>query len=108
MNSTTTTRFGLALPQVGSIGGPAAIVDVAKAAEELGYSSVWALDRLLAPLEPRTPYPASPDGELPEEQRIVLDPIGALTLAASVTSRVRIGTSVLSRPGTHRRCWPDR
>ena len=54
---------------------PSAIIEVAKAADDRGYSSVWAVDRLLAPVEPRTPYPASPDGELPEEQRTVLDPI---------------------------------
>ena len=70
----------------------------AKAADDRGYSSIWAMDRLLAPLAPRTPYPASPDGELPEEQRIVLDPLGVLTLAAAVTERVRLGTSVLVAP----------
>lgn len=99
MNATSpTTRFGLALPQVGPVASPSAIVEVAKAAEDRGYSSVWALDRLLAPIAPRTPYPASPDGELPAEQRIVLDPLGTLTLAAAVTERVRLGTSVLVAP----------
>ncbi|HEY4608962.1 MAG TPA: LLM class F420-dependent oxidoreductase [Ilumatobacteraceae bacterium] len=78
--------------------GPAAIIEVAKAADRLGYSSVWAMDRLLAPVAPRTPYPASPDGELPDEQRIVLDPLGVLTLAAAVTERVRLGTGVLVAP----------
>ena len=70
------------LPQVGPLATPANIISVAQAADAAGYSSLWALDRLLAPLAPRTPYPASPDGELPDEQRHVLDPIGALTLAA--------------------------
>ena len=67
-------------------------------ADERGYSSIWALDRLLAPIAPRVPYPASPDGALPEEQRIVFDPLVTLTLAAAVTHRVRIGTSVLVAP----------
>ena len=98
MYSSPTTRFGLALPQIGELAGPSAIIDVAKAADARGYASVWALDRLLSPTEPRTPYPASPDGELPEEQRIALDPIGTLTLAAAVTERVRLGTSVLVAP----------
>ncbi|HEX3087281.1 MAG TPA: hypothetical protein VHQ23_01405 [Ilumatobacteraceae bacterium] len=74
-SSTPTTRFGVALPQLGEGASPAAIIEAAKSADDRGYSSVWAVDRLLAPLEPRTPYPASPDGELPEEQRTVLDPI---------------------------------
>src|SRR3954447_9407299 len=97
-NPTSNSTFGLALPQVGAVAGPAAIIEVAKAADERGYSSVWAMDRLLAPLSPRTPYPASPDGELPEEQRTVLDPLGVLTLAAAVTERVRLGTGVLVAP----------
>src|SRR4051794_5717491 len=98
MYSSSTTTFGLALPQVGRLAGPAAVIEVAKAADDRGYSSIWAMDRLLAPVSPRTPYPASPDGELPQEQRAVFDPLGVLTLAASVTERVRVGTNVLVAP----------
>src|SRR3954453_14750773 len=98
MYSSSTTTFGLALPQVGRLAGPAAVIEVAKAADDRGYSSIWAMDRLLAPVSPRTPYPASPDGELPQEQRAVFDPLGVLTLAASVTERVRVGTGVLVAP----------
>ena len=97
--TTTTTRIGLALPQIGALADPARHRRGRHAPPtRLGYASLWAMDRLLAPLAPRTPYPASPDGELPPEQRITLDPIGALTLAAAVTERVRLGTSVLVAP----------
>jgi probable F420-dependent oxidoreductase len=91
-------RIGIAIPQVGPLADPAATRSVAVAADQAGYASLWALDRLLAPLDPRTPYPASPDGVLPPEQATVLDPIGVLTLAASVTERVRVGTNVLVGP----------
>ncbi|MEY2431129.1 MAG: hypothetical protein QOC92_854, partial [Acidimicrobiaceae bacterium] len=91
-------RIGLALPQAGALADPAAARAVAVAAERAGYDSLWAMDRLLAPLTPRTPYPASPDGVLPNEQDTVLDPIGVLTLAAAVTDRIRIGTNVLVGP----------
>jgi probable F420-dependent oxidoreductase len=91
-------RYGLAVPQVGDLADPDAVRSVAIAAEDAGYSSLWALDRVLAPLEPRTPYPATPDGVLPIEQHTVLDPLGVLTLAASITSRIRLGTSVLVAP----------
>jgi probable F420-dependent oxidoreductase len=46
-------------------------------------------------LNPAIPYPATPDGKLPDEYKIVLDPIESLTFAAAVTSRIRLGTSVL-------------
>jgi probable F420-dependent oxidoreductase len=91
-------RYGLAIPQVGSLADPAIIRAVAVEAERAGYASLWALDRLLAPVAPRTPYPAAPDGVLPVEQHTVLDPLGVLTLAAAVTSNIRIGTNVLVAP----------
>ncbi len=91
-------RYGLGIPQIGQLADPLAIRTVAVAAEEAGYSSLWALDRVLAPVEPRTPYPAAPDGVLPSEQSTVLDPIGVLTLVASVTEHIRIGTNVLVAP----------
>lgn len=91
-------RVGLAVPQVGVLADPAAVRGVAVAAERAGYDSLWAMDRLLAPLAPRTAYPASLDGVLPKEQARVLDPIGVLTLAAAVTDRIRVGTNVLVGP----------
>jgi probable F420-dependent oxidoreductase len=90
--------IGISIPQIGALADPAATRSVAQAAETAGFSSVWALDRLLAPVEPRSPYPASPDGVLPPQFRSVLDPIGVLTLAAAVTERIRIGTNVLVAP----------
>jgi probable F420-dependent oxidoreductase len=86
------------LPQLGRLAEPAAVRAAAVAAEEAGYSGVYVRDRLLGPIKPRTPYAATTDGEWPVEQRTALDPIGTLTLAATVTSRVRLGTSVLVGP----------
>ena len=91
-------RYGMGLPQLGPLAAPDAVRTVATAADAAGLSSLWALDRVLAPVHPRTPYPASPDGVLPIEQHTVLDPIGVLMVAASVTERIRIGTSVLVAP----------
>src|SRR6266576_1418540 len=46
-------RIGIALPQLGAIAGPEAITSVARRAEELGFNSIWVLDRLLYPVNPR-------------------------------------------------------
>src|SRR5262249_44892420 len=56
------------------------------------------LERLLWPLEPKDPYPPSPDGKLPDTYQVVLDPLETLTFVAALTSRVRLGTSVLVLP----------
>jgi len=90
-------RLGFALPQVGPLAGPDSISKVARRAEELGYNSLWVLDRLLYPLNPRVPYPIG-DGSLPELYKRVLDPIQTLAFAAARTDKIGIGTSVLNLP----------
>jgi len=90
-------RVGFALPQIGSIAGPDAITSVAQHAEKLGFHSVWVLDRLLYPLNPRAPYPVG-DGILPSKYKRVLDPVETLTFVAARTDRIALGTSVLNLP----------
>ena len=91
-------RLGFGLPQVGRDAGPSGLIEVARQAEALGFDSVWTLDRLLWPVEPRTPYMVTPDGSLPEEYKYVLDPIEVLSFVAAHTERVSLGTSVLNLP----------
>jgi probable F420-dependent oxidoreductase len=92
-------KLGLGLPHLGPLASPDAIRTVAIGAESAGLDSLWAMDRLLAPLTPRTlAYPGRADGALPAAQQTVIDPLVALTLAATVTDRVRIGTDVLVAP----------
>ena len=91
-------RLGFGLPQLGPGAGPGALVDVAQRAEAMGFDSVWTIDRLLWPVNPRTPYMMTPDGSLPEAYRHVLDPIETLSFVAARTERVSLGTSVLNLP----------
>jgi probable F420-dependent oxidoreductase len=91
-------KVGISLPQLGPTASPDNLIKVAKHAEELGYDSAWVLERLLWPLNPREPYPASPDGSLPETYQSVLDPIETLTFVAAHTRTIQLGTSVLVLP----------
>jgi probable F420-dependent oxidoreductase len=91
-------RLGFCLPQHGRAAGPEALVSVAQRAEALGFESLWVAERLLWPLDPQTPYPASSDGRLPEGAKCQLDPLESLTFVAAHTSRVRLGTSVINLP----------
>ncbi len=90
-------RLGFALPQIGSAAGPHSIATVAQRAEALGFDSLWVLDRLLYPVQPRAPYPAG-DGSLPVKYKCVLDPLETLTFAAAHTHRIALGTSILNLP----------
>lgn len=67
--------------------------DLARAAEERGYSSLWVPEHTHIPTSRRTPPPTG-DPELPEEYLRTVDPFVALAAAASVTSRIRIGTGI--------------
>ena len=91
-------RLGFNLPQIGPAASPEALVQVAQRAEELGYDSLWVTERLLYPIEPRTPYPASADGSLPDAYKIAFDPIETLTYVAGHTSKIALGTSVIDIP----------
>jgi probable F420-dependent oxidoreductase len=91
-------KVGISLPQLGPQASAENLIKVARRAEELGYDSAWVLERLLWPLNPKEPYPASPDGHLPETYQIVFDPIETLTFVGAHTKRIQLGTSVVVLP----------
>src|SRR5215207_11327316 len=91
-------KIGMMLPHLGSEMSPAAVVEAARRAEDLGYDSLWVIERLLYPTNPRSQYPATPDGSLPKLYARALTPIETLTYAAAHTSRIALGTGVLVMP----------
>ena len=88
-------KIGMSLPQLGAQASAENLIAVARRAEELGYDSLWVLERLLWPLNPQEPYPASPDGSLPATYQNVFDPIETLSFVAAHTSTIELGTGVL-------------
>lgn len=84
-----TVPVGVFLPTFGGAErrSGAQVAAFARHAEELGFDSLWATDHLLhGSVFYRPPW---------------LDPILSLTYAAAVTSRVRLGTSILVLPTRH-------
>ena len=69
---------------------PAAL---ARAIEERGFASLYVPEHTHIPVARRTPPPTG-DPELAEEYRRTLDPFVALTAAAAVTDRLRVGTGI--------------
>src|SRR4030095_7754094 len=75
---------------------------VARRVEPLGFDSLWVSDHVVIPWEIRSRYPYNATGDFPLSPGTdFLEPLTALTLAAAVTSRVRLGTSVLVLPHRH-------
>jgi probable F420-dependent oxidoreductase len=91
-------RIGFGLPNIGPLGSPENIAQVAERGEALAYDSLWTIERLLWPVKPKTPYPVTPDGRLPEGYKHSLDPLDTLTYAAARTRKIALGPSVLDIP----------
>jgi probable F420-dependent oxidoreductase len=79
-------KFGLLLPNYGPTASKEMIEQSARLAEVLGFDSVWTTDHVLVPTTNADPY------------GILLESLIALTLAATVTSRVQLGTSIIVTP----------
>ncbi|MFI0356125.1 TIGR03619 family F420-dependent LLM class oxidoreductase [Actinomadura sp. 9N407] len=79
--------IGFAVPVSGGWSTPANQVQVAQQAEELGYHSIWTLQRLL-----------NPAGDSGMPYRAVPDPLVTLAYLAGLTDRVRLGVAIVNVP----------
>ncbi|MFI6601347.1 TIGR03619 family F420-dependent LLM class oxidoreductase [Nonomuraea sp. NPDC050536] len=68
--------------------------DLARAAEERGFSSIYLPEHTHIPVSRRT-APATGDDVLPEQYQRTLDPLVALAAAVPVTSTITLGTGIL-------------
>ncbi len=67
-------------------------VDLARAAEERGFESVWVAEHTHIPASRKSPWPGGAD--LPQEYFDLLDPFVALTAMAAVTTTLKVATGV--------------
>jgi probable F420-dependent oxidoreductase len=90
--------FGLGLPQGAHNNLQRDVIMVATQAEEAGFDSLWAYERVLFPVNPaHGMYGIDGLPWLPYYQYCA-DPLTVLTLAGAVTETIRLGTSVLIAP----------
>ena len=70
--------------------------DLARAAEERGFESMWLPEHSHIPISRESPWPGSLTGEpLPAPYARLHDVFVGLSMAAAVTTRLRLGTSVV-------------
>ena len=91
-------KLGFSLPMAGPWATPQNQILVAQRAEALGYHSIWVFQRLLYAIKPQNDYPPLPGQPWPKSFERVMDPLVSLAFVAAVTSRIRLGTSVLIMP----------
>ena len=88
-------KAGIYLPQFGSQATKENIIQLATIAEQEQFDSLWVGERLLWPINPQTPYPGSPEGNLSTALQNVLDPLETLTFVAAKTDKIALGTCVI-------------
>ena len=81
-------KIGFGAPVSGAWATPQNLAGFARRAEQAGYDSLWSFQRLLIP---------AGSGMEPVYQS-VLDPMAALSYAAAVTSRIRLGVAIVNLP----------
>jgi probable F420-dependent oxidoreductase len=80
--------IGFGAPVSGAWATPQNLASFAVAAERGGYSSLWSFQRLLVPA----------GSGMDAVYQSTLDPMGALSFAAAVTSRIRLGVALINMP----------
>jgi probable F420-dependent oxidoreductase len=88
-------QVGLGLPQFGADSDLTRLADYARAAEKMGYDSLWVGDRLLTPVDPSDEYPGDPK-PYPPKVTYSADPLVLWAAAAAATTSIRLGSSAIT------------
>jgi probable F420-dependent oxidoreductase len=91
--------FGVFLPVSGRASSRGGLMHAAQTAEELGFTTVWAADRLVIPWKIETSYAYNWTGSffVPPEASF-LEALTVLAFLAGCTERLKLGVSVLVTP----------
>jgi len=93
-------KFGLRYANLGRYtSGPAAI-ELAQAAEEAGFESIWTVEHVVVPRGYQSRYPYSETGRMGSglEDFPIPDPLIWLTYVAGATRRLKLGTAIMILP----------
>jgi len=74
------------------------LAEIARNVEAHGYESLWMAEHPVIPIGMKTPFPFTPDNKLPDHYARWADPFIALTIAAAVTKKIKLGTGVCLLP----------
>lgn len=95
----TTGDFGLDVGIYGKSVTAAAVLDMARYADDLGFDSLWVADHVIFPALGGAQHPYSKDRRFPmDADSPILDPIMTMGVIAGATKQVKIGSAVLVMP----------
>lgn len=91
-------KFGLAFASSAGTDADSSL-ELCRRAEALGFESVWGGEHVVRPDHIDSPYPYTPDGEMPgEAETPIPDPLIWLAYVAAAAPTVRLGTCILILP----------
>ena len=76
----------------------ASLVDVARAAEERGFESIWVPEHIHMPVKTESRYPFSPDGSIPDTHYHLINPFVGLAAMAGATQQIKLATGICLVP----------
>src|SRR5512132_466023 len=93
-------KFGLRYASIGRYANGPAAVELAQAAEEAGFDSIWTVEHVVVPHAYQSRYPYSPTGRMGSglEDFPIPDPLIWLAYIASATRTIKLGTAILILP----------
>lgn len=93
-------RLGVSLPTVGPMGRRRYVVEVAEAADRLGFDSLWVSSHVALPKERHSTclYPRAKTADAYNWGVAWLEPVAVMGLVAGVTERITVGTHILALP----------
>ncbi len=98
--------LGVFLPVSGRSASRGSLIETAVRAEEWGFSTVWAADRVVMPGTIDTPYPyAEGDAFIVPPDRPFLECLVVLSFLAGATEHIRLGASVVVMNFRHPLHW---
>ena len=93
-------KFGLRYASLGRYAHGPAAVELARAAEEAGFESIWTVEHVVVPNGYQSRYPYSPSGRMGSglDDYPIPDPLIWLAYIASATRTIKLGTAILILP----------
>ena len=92
-------HFGVSLPGRGPLATPEILTKLAEKADALRYTSLFVTDHVVIPTANNSTYPYSPSGRFATDwTNGYLEPIAMMGVLVGLTSRIKLGTSVLVVP----------
>jgi probable F420-dependent oxidoreductase len=93
-------HFGLVFANTGRNTSGKAAAELARAAEDNGFESLWTVEHVVVPAGYSSPYPYSADGKMPggRDDYDIPDPLIWLSFAAAATSTIKLATGIVILP----------